>query len=206
MKRLLALVLALALCVTLFAFAETAPEEPEMVASPSLDEEYLALLSAVMAKSCQHIYTRTTYETDLESAGYTDNGDGTHTFNGDCFQVTRCLDCGMKLSREPVEGVTFTEPHDYTYSYDGSCDKCGAACQHNEIAAGSYVDKAVVYRSALSRQIHDRHRRASQEKTDTVEYDADSEKNSDGKRRERYCGHRRYEEDFINQRHDSGQI
>ena len=131
MKRLLALVLALALCVTLFAFAETAPEEPEMVASPSLDEEYLALLSAVMAKSCQHIYTRTTYETDLESAGYTDNGDGTHTFNGDCFQVTRCLDCGMKLSREPVEGVTFTEPHDYTYSYDGSCDKCGAACQHN---------------------------------------------------------------------------
>ena len=131
MKRLLALVLALALCVTLFAFAETAPEEPELVASPSVEEEYVALLSAVMGRSCQHIYTRTTYETDLESAGYTDNGDGTHTFNGDCFQVTRCLDCGMKLSREPVEGVTFTEPHDYTYSYDGSCDKCGAACQHN---------------------------------------------------------------------------
>ena len=37
MKRLLALGLALALCVTLFAFADTAPEEPETVARPIVE-------------------------------------------------------------------------------------------------------------------------------------------------------------------------
>ena len=131
MKRLLALVLALALCVTLFAFAETAPEEPEMVASPSVEEEYVALLSAVMAKSCQHIYTRTFNETDNAAGEYTDNGNGTHTYTGAYWQVRQCTGCGVEIERVLVEDESYTEPHDFTYSYDGTCDKCGGVCKHD---------------------------------------------------------------------------
>ena len=131
MKRLLALVLALALCVTLFAFAETAPEEPELVASPSVEEEYVALLSAVMGRSCQHIYTRTFNETDNAAGEYTDNGDGTHTYTGAYWQVRQCTGCGVEIERVLVEDESYTEPHDFTYSYDGTCDKCGGVCKHD---------------------------------------------------------------------------
>ena len=135
MKRLLALVLALALCVTLFAFAETAPEEPELVASPSVEEEYDSLLDAVITRACPHTYTRTYNEEAPDAGEYTDNGDGTHTYTGAYWQVRQCTGCGVEIERVLVEDESYTEPHilDLALGKDGSdiCRKCGVAvCQH----------------------------------------------------------------------------
>ena len=135
MKRLLALVLALALCVTLFAFAETAPEEPELVASPSVEEEYDSLLDAVITRACPHTYTRTYNEEAPDAGEYTDNGDGTHTYTGAYWQVRQCTGCGVEIERVLVEDESYTEPHilDLNLGIDGSdiCRKCGVAvCQH----------------------------------------------------------------------------
>ena len=85
-----------------------------------------------MAETCAHTSFRETSTSTSLPVGekWTDNGDGTHSANGETWTNCYCYDCGSWYETDYQSGL-LTRKHSYSSS-TGKCWDCGAACPHEK--------------------------------------------------------------------------